>query len=492
MTERVVASRYRLTSPLGRGGMAVVWRAVDVLLGREVAVKTVDLTGPESEAWGERFRWEARATAALNHPNIVTVYDTGVEGHTAYLVMELLPGPTLAEQVRDRGVLPPAQVRSIGLQICSALAAAHAAGIVHRDIKPANVAYAVDGRIRVLDFGITQLMDDPGHALTRTNTVLGTADYLAPEQAVGGRVDERADLYALGCVLTTLLTGAPPYHGDTPVATMMQHAHEPVPDVRLLRPDAPADLVDLVGHLLAKDPADRPQSADVVAAMLRGEVRPAAPVTSVLPAATERLAPVTAPVGPVPPTGPQVVPEPARPAGPPPRRFGWVPWVILLLVVAVVVGYALTHRTGTPPPGQSTSSTPPANTSTSTSSSTTTTSSTSSSTTTTTSSTTSPPETTTSTTAGTDPATALADLRQEVATQAAAAAVDNAAKARLNAQLDKIDKALVGDGDRTKADKAVRDFGDLVQSLAQDGHVTQAGASALAGPYDALRSAVAG
>ena len=226
---RLLGGRYRLGAPLGRGGMAVVWRAQDEMLGREVAVKTLDLTGPDSDNAGERFRREARATAALNHPHIVTVFDTGVEDHTAYLVMELLPGPTLAEQVRDSGPLPVEEVRIIGDEVASALQAAHDAGIVHRDIKPGNIAYSSDGTAKVLDFGITQLVDEAlgqGHQLTMTDTIVGTAEYLAPEQATGQRVDARADLYALGCVLTTLLTGKPPFSATTPVAILMKHAHD--------------------------------------------------------------------------------------------------------------------------------------------------------------------------------------------------------------------------------------------------------------------------
>jgi serine/threonine protein kinase len=482
VTDRVVAGRYRLTTPLGRGGMAVVWRGTDVLLGREVAVKTVDLTGPDSDSWAERFRREARATAALNHPNIVTVFDTGVEDHTAYLVMELLPGPTLADEVRDKGVLPIAQVRSIGLQMCSALAAAHAAGIIHRDIKPANVAYAADGRVRVLDFGITQLMDDPGHALTRTNTVMGTADYLAPEQAIGGRVDARADLYALGCVLTTLLTGKPPFHGDTPVATMLLHSRAPAPDVRTLRPDTPDDLAEVIHHLLAKEPGERPQTADVVAAMLRGDTRPAPTATTVLPAATEVFRQPTPDADPA----PQITSRSARPV-PQQRRFGWVPWVILLLVVAAVGGYALSHRNtaGTPDTSGTTtssSSTPPPTTS---MSSTTTTTSSSSTT-----STSSPPPTSNTATNTDDPAAALEDLRYAVAMETNDGSIDAQAGPQLTAQMDKIEAAMTA-GDK-KAAKAVSDFGDLVQQLVQQQHITQAGASGLADPYDALKTAVAG
>lgn len=284
---RLLGGRYRLGAPLGRGGMAVVWRAQDELLGREVAIKTLDLTGPESDNAGQRFNREARATAMLNHPNIVTVFDTGVEDNTAYLVMELLPGPTLAEQVRDSGPLPVEDVRAIGAEVAGALQAAHDAGIVHRDIKPGNIAYAADGTVKVLDFGITQIVDEAlGHQnqLTMTNTIVGTAEYLAPEQATGQPVDSRADLYALGCVLTMLLTGEPPFTAPTPVAILMKHANDPAPDVRDLRPDTPADMADLIAGLLAKDPANRPQSGSEVAQMLRSRWAPP-PTEVIAPAA---------------------------------------------------------------------------------------------------------------------------------------------------------------------------------------------------------------
>ncbi|MFC7492385.1 MULTISPECIES: serine/threonine-protein kinase [unclassified Knoellia] len=336
---RLLGGRYRLGAPLGRGGMAVVWRADDEMLGREVAVKTLDLTGPDSDNAGERFRREARATAALNHPHIVTVFDTGVEEHTAYLVMELLPGPTLAEQLRDFGPLPVDEVRTIGQEVGDALQAAHDAGIIHRDIKPGNISYAADGTTKVLDFGITQLVDEAlgHHQLTMTDTIVGTAEYLAPEQATGQRVDARADLYALGCVLHALLTGQAPFTAPTPVAILMKHAHDIPADVRELRPDTPADLAAIIAALLAKDPSERPQSGHEVAELLRSHRAPAV---------TEIISPVAAAA--VPPT--TLAPRPERwdepvyaPASEPawedePRRSrAWV-WLLLLAAAIAAAG----------------------------------------------------------------------------------------------------------------------------------------------------------
>ncbi|SDL06842.1 serine/threonine-protein kinase [Tessaracoccus oleiagri] len=283
---RTLANRYRLIEQIGRGGMATVYRAVDELLQREVAVKILDLTTPTGDpAAEERFRLEARTTAALQHDNIVTVFDTGFDDEHAYLVMELLPGQTLAQEVKTGGPLPVDDVRDIGAQVAAALAAAHQHGIIHRDIKPGNIARAEDGRIKVLDFGITRLVDeaqDTMNPLTTPETVIGTAHYLSPEQAAGRPADERSDLYALGCVLFTLLAGRAPYHGDSPVVTVMQHATAPVPDVRDARPDVPPGLAAIIAALMAKDPAERPASAAVVASMLSGDGDPDA-ATALLP-----------------------------------------------------------------------------------------------------------------------------------------------------------------------------------------------------------------
>ncbi len=271
---RILAGRYRLVERIGRGGMATVFRATDDLLGRDVAVKILDLEAPTKDpAAAERFRREARTTASLSHDNIVTVFDTGLTDDHAFIVMELLAGQTLADEVKSRGALPADEVAAIGAQVASALAAAHARGILHRDIKPGNIARTADGRIKVLDFGITRLVDeaqDPHGPLTATQNIIGTAQYLSPEQASGQPADRRSDLYALGCLLFTLLTGHPPFRGETPVATLMQHATAPIPNLASERPDAPADLVALVTQLMAKDPDVRPQPAEAVASRLRG------------------------------------------------------------------------------------------------------------------------------------------------------------------------------------------------------------------------------
>ncbi|MBB1483248.1 serine/threonine protein kinase [Tessaracoccus sp. MC1865] len=280
----VLAGRYLLEERLGRGGMSTVWRARDQVLGREVAVKVV-AEMEDAEVTAERFRRETRVTAALNHPNIVTVFDAGVDNDRAFLVMELLPGSTLADELRTRGAFPFEEIRSIAIQVSAALGAAHHAGLVHRDVKPGNIARAADGAVKVLDFGITHIIDeavaDSGSPLTATGAVIGTAAYLAPEQARGMRVDQRADIYALGCVLFALITGRPPFQGPTAVSTMMAHATEPVPNIQEARPDVPPQLAAIVAAMLAKDPEARPTDAATLEAALRAETSEA--VTQLLP-----------------------------------------------------------------------------------------------------------------------------------------------------------------------------------------------------------------
>lgn len=342
--QRRLAGRYVLEERIGRGGMGEVWRGTDSVLGRQVAVKLIDLRTVPDEFGAARFEREARATAGLSHEGVVTVHDSGVEDHTAYLVMELLPGPSLAERIAA-GPVPIDEVVDVGRQVASALEAAHARGLVHRDIKPGNIAYAADGRVRVLDFGITQLAESTGsQSLTATHTVMGTAEYLAPEQALGGRVDGRADLYALGCVLYAMLAGQPPFRGPTPVATMMMHANDLVPDVRDLRPDTPDWLADLVHDLLAKQPDHRPESAALVAVALEeGESLFA---TTSIPAsgtaATRRMSPAASVPAPVPvtPPAPLTQPEPPREVQPDRRGPGPLVWV-LAAVAAAALGLLL-------------------------------------------------------------------------------------------------------------------------------------------------------
>jgi serine/threonine-protein kinase len=256
--------RYALTQPLGRGGMGEVWAGTDLLLHRTVAIKVMHEHLAVDATARDRFEREARAVASLNHPCIAAVYDAvslPLIPSRPYMVMEFVAGDTLADQLQ-LGL--PSMSEALGWAdgILAALECAHAAGVVHRDIKPANVMVTNAGLVKVMDFGIAHVTGSEHSTLTSsTHTVVGTAAYMAPEQAQGHVVDARSDLYSVGCLLYELLTGRPPYLGDTPLEVMYQHVHEePVPpSLRAL--DVPAQLDALVLRALAKDPADRFSSA---------------------------------------------------------------------------------------------------------------------------------------------------------------------------------------------------------------------------------------
>jgi serine/threonine-protein kinase len=284
-----IAARYALLDVLGSGGMGVVHRAHDGLLDRTVAVKLLAAHRATDPEFVARFEREARAAGALNHPNIVAVFDAGIDGSKRYIVIEYVPGISLAQLLRERGALPPAQAREIAAGIASALAAAHARGIIHRDIKPANVMVDEAGTVKVLDFGIARSLSD--ETITQTAMVLGSARYLAPEVINGAPADARSDIYALGCVLYEMLVGNPPFSGELTAAVMHQHGSSAPDPPRRLRPEIPPELDALVLAMLAKAPADRPQSAREVLARLSGDATsPTIPVgqtaaTAVLPAA---------------------------------------------------------------------------------------------------------------------------------------------------------------------------------------------------------------
>jgi eukaryotic-like serine/threonine-protein kinase len=260
---RVLAGRYALGALLGAGGMGQVYRARDRVLERTVAVKVLSAAAIDDRELVARFGREARAAAALHHPNIVTVFDSGADGDLQYLVMEYVEGQSLAELLRREGVLAPGRVAEVGRQVCQALAAAHAAGLVHRDIAPGNLLVDPVGVVKVADFGIAKLA--AATTMTGDGMVLGTAAYLAPEQAQGRPVDGRSDLYALGCVLYELLTGAPPFAGDSPVAVAARQVTEPPTPPSDRNPRVGAALEAVVLTALAKDPADRYQSAAAMA-----------------------------------------------------------------------------------------------------------------------------------------------------------------------------------------------------------------------------------
>jgi serine/threonine-protein kinase len=256
-----LGGRYTLGSVIAAGGMGVVWEATDEVLQRPVAVKIMRPPGADDEAFLERFRDEARGSALLHHPNIAAVFDYGEEGGTAYLVMELVLGHTVSELILEHpGGMPADEVRSILGQAALALSVAHDSGVVHRDVKPANIIVTADGQAKLTDFGIARVGAGSGH--TVTGEVLGTPEYISPEQALGEPATAASDIYSLGVVTYEMLTGRKPFDLGSPVATAIAQVNDPPPDL----PDtAPADLRSVVEASLAKSPADRPADARAVA-----------------------------------------------------------------------------------------------------------------------------------------------------------------------------------------------------------------------------------
>jgi serine/threonine-protein kinase len=258
----VLGGRYELGPSIGSGGMAEVYRGVDVRLGRDVAVKVLRADLARNPSFQTRFRREAQAAASLNAPTIVSVFDTGEDDTgVPYIVMELLHGRTLRDVLLSEGRLLPQRACEVVADVCAALEVSHAAGIVHRDIKPANVMLTRDGDVKVMDFGIARAAADAASSVTQTATVLGTAAYLSPEQARGDQVDARSDLYSTGCVLYELLTGAPPFTGDSAVAVVYQHVGEDPPAPSAHDAGLSPALDAVVLKAMRKHPEHRYQSA---------------------------------------------------------------------------------------------------------------------------------------------------------------------------------------------------------------------------------------
>ncbi len=361
MTEepRILGGRYQLGEVLGRGGMAEVRRARDLRLGRDVAVKQLRVDLASDPTFQERFRREAQSAAGLNHPNIVAVYDTGEDTDPStgvrvpYIVMELVEGRTLRDLLRTGRKIVPTKALEFVRGILDALSYSHKAGIIHRDIKPANVMLTADGTVKVMDFGIARAVADTSSTMTQTAAVIGTAQYLSPEQARGETVDSRSDIYSAGCLLYELLVGRPPFQGDSPVSVAYQHVREaPVPPSHLDPMITPAmDAITL--KALAKDPEDRYQSAAAMRSDLsrllagqevstRPPVMPViAPTSSLTPAAYE---PTTVLAGaPNPP-----LPSPATVAGPVatrPKRRLWPVVVFLSALALVAIGFVVYFAT---------------------------------------------------------------------------------------------------------------------------------------------------
>ncbi len=277
MIGELIADRYELQELVGTGGMSSVYRAHDRQLERIVALKLLHERHLDDEDAVERFKREARSAAALSHPGIVTVIDRGEHAGRPFIVFEYVVGQNLKQRIAEQGPMPVPEALRLALEIGSALAFAHEHGLVHRDVKPQNVLLSGDGLAKMTDFGIARSLDVQ-RGLTQTGTVLGTSEYIAPEQAQGAGVDERTDVYALGVVLYELLTGEVPFRGESFVEIALRHVNEPPPSVSERRPDAPPRLAQAVERALAKRPSERFASMAAFCAELEACTRAEPPV----------------------------------------------------------------------------------------------------------------------------------------------------------------------------------------------------------------------
>ena len=287
---RLIAGRYRVVRRLGGGGMAEVFLARDTTLDRLVAVKVLRERFADDQEFVARFHREARAAAALNHPNVIAIHDRGGSAGSSYIVMEYVPGETLKERIRREGRLSPAAARTVECDLLDALQAAHDRGIVHRDVTAQNVLLTSDGRVKVADFGIAHFGSS---ALTSTGVVMGTSRYLSPEQARGEPTDKRSDVYSAGVVLFEMLTGRLPFEGDNDLAIALRHASEPAPAPSSLEPGLSPQFDEIVGRALRKDPGERFQTAHEFTAALNA-LELGAGRHAPLPAATAAAADGTA------------------------------------------------------------------------------------------------------------------------------------------------------------------------------------------------------
>jgi beta-lactam-binding protein with PASTA domain/predicted Ser/Thr protein kinase len=320
-----LGGRYRVERELGRGGMAKVFLGTDTVLGRTVAVKVLAPQFADDDGFVQRFRREAQAAASIGHPHIVSVFDTGSDDGVHYIVMEYVEGRTLAEFLAGGGRILPDRAIDIAMDVCQALEAAHARGVIHRDIKPGNIMLNPRGEVKVTDFGIARVTTT-ADTVAQTAAILGTASYLSPEQAQGQPVDARSDLYSLGCVVYEMVTGRPPFLGDSPVAVASKQVLEqPVPPSKL-NSDVTPDLDAVILRALAKNPANRYQSAEEMRADLERAKR-GLPVD-----ATPLLAAGATQVLDRPPAQATQVLPPSEPE----RRNNWVPIAVTLVLIALL------------------------------------------------------------------------------------------------------------------------------------------------------------
>ena len=323
----VLAGRYRVERELGRGGMAKVYEGTDTVLGRQVAIKLLAPQFADDDSFVQRFRREAQAAARLSNPNVVSVFDTGTDGGVHFIVMEYVEGRTLEDYLSGGGRIMPDRAIEIAEDVCGALSAAHAQGVIHRDIKPGNIMLTPAGQVKVADFGIARITTT-AETVAQTAAVLGTASYLSPEQAQGQPVDGRSDIYSLGCVLYEMVTGRAPFLGDSPVAVASKHVLEQPTLPSKLNRDVTPDLDAVISRALAKNPANRYQSAEEFRADLdrvrRGMPVETTPLLAPPPAAATQ---VMTPAG----GGTQVMP-PTEPE----RSRWWIPVLVIGLILAAI------------------------------------------------------------------------------------------------------------------------------------------------------------
>jgi eukaryotic-like serine/threonine-protein kinase len=317
MVGEVLSDRYEVEELVGTGGMSSVFRAHDRLLDRKVALKVLHPQYSEDEEYVERFRREARAVAALSHPNIVTVIDRGEHEGRQFIVFEYIDGENLKGLIQRRGPAPVTTALELAMQIARGLSFAHQQGLVHRDVKPQNVLLNGDGQAKVTDFGIARSLDVQ-HGMTQTGTVLGTSDYIAPEQAQGQRVDEHTDVYSLGVVLYEMLTTEVPFPGENFVAVAMRHINEEPPSIRDKRPDVSPRFEAAVQRAMAKRPEDRFQTMADFCRELEANLAEAQGATVVAPAQPRRVRA--------------------------PRRQGANPWpIVLALLTLIAIGGVIAY-----------------------------------------------------------------------------------------------------------------------------------------------------
>src|SRR6266498_2379097 len=367
MGPRILAGRYEVGRLLGAGGMAEVYEGHDRLLARRMAIKILLSQYAHDPAFLERFRREAQSAASLPHPNIVSVFDTGSDGDTWFIVMELVAGNTLRDLIHLHGPVHPARAAEICSEVAGALAVAHARGIVHRDVKPGNVMLTTEGKVKVMDFGIARATAVP--SITQTSAVVGTAQYIAPEQAQGLEVDGRTDVYALGCCLYEMVTGQVPFSGPTPVAIAYRHVREEPTPPRALNPDVPPPLERVCLKAMAKRPEDRYQTAAEMQRDLE-RVRVGEPVTVAGPLPSQQTTQAIGAAGYgeaatslLGAGGTVAGTRAARYAeGVPEQRRGSLGWVLAAILALVVVGLAaffITRAVTSPSTSPSTTVTTP-------------------------------------------------------------------------------------------------------------------------------------